>query len=375
MHVMHVIDGLAIGGAERVLIDLANRTAADGHAVSVCVTRSDCTLASELRRGIGLHVLGRRSRFDWNRTRQLGPLAERLRPDVLHVHGRSSMSFVTLARMIRLVRAPVIFHDQFGKIELDGRVPFWFRATGCRYMDQYVGSSPSLGAWAAHAGIEPSQIHVIGNAPDLRRIQDAQPTRLEEEFGLPADSVKGIVACGVRPEKGILVLLEALKAIRSAQPVKVLIVGGVRDARYYQECEAHVANFGLTEAVKFVGERTDVPSLMKGADFAVMPSLSESGPVVLAEFMAAGLPFVSTRTGEVAARVEALGVPEFVRPGDPHALSDALNRLLGLSADERQSRGRHGQSVAFKYLDIQRVMPQWYEVYQLASRNKSPCDF
>jgi glycosyltransferase involved in cell wall biosynthesis len=369
MHVMHVIDSLAIGGAERVLIDLANRTAADGHAVSVCVTRSDCTLASELRRGIGLHVLGRRSRFDWKRTRQLGPLTERLRPDMLHVHGRSSMSFVTLTRMIRLVRAPVIFHDQFGKIELDGRVSFWFRATGRRYMDQYVGSSPSLGAWAAHAGIEPSRIHVIGNAPDLQRIQHAPPANLEQRFGLSADSLKGIVVCGVRPEKGILVLLEALKAIRSAQPVSVLIVGGARDACYYQECEACAAGSGLREGVKFVGERSDVPSLIKAADFAVIPSLSESGPVVLAEFMAAGLPFVSTLTGEVAARVEALGVPEFVRPGDPHALSDALNRLLGLSADERQSRGKHGQSVAFEYLDIQRVMPQWYEVYKSTCRS------
>jgi hypothetical protein len=46
---MHVIDSLAVGGAERMLVEIANASATHGHCVSVCVTRDGRDLAPELR--------------------------------------------------------------------------------------------------------------------------------------------------------------------------------------------------------------------------------------------------------------------------------------------------------------------------------------
>ena len=46
MNILHIIDSLAVGGAERVLVELANQAARDGHRVAVCVTRSETTLAA-----------------------------------------------------------------------------------------------------------------------------------------------------------------------------------------------------------------------------------------------------------------------------------------------------------------------------------------
>lgn len=40
MRILHVIDSLALGGAERMLVDIANASVSDGHTVSVCVTRA-----------------------------------------------------------------------------------------------------------------------------------------------------------------------------------------------------------------------------------------------------------------------------------------------------------------------------------------------
>ena len=49
LHVLHVIDSLARGGAERMLVDIANTSAVRHLRVSVCVTRSGQDLSSDLR--------------------------------------------------------------------------------------------------------------------------------------------------------------------------------------------------------------------------------------------------------------------------------------------------------------------------------------
>ena len=63
-HIMHIIDSLAIGGAERMLVDIANSTDKSKFSVSVCVTRSDITLAKNLLPDIPLRILNRQFRLD-----------------------------------------------------------------------------------------------------------------------------------------------------------------------------------------------------------------------------------------------------------------------------------------------------------------------
>jgi len=76
MHVMHVIDGLAVGGAERMLVEIANHTCRSDIKTSVCVTRSDITLAKELRTDIPIVVLNRKGRFDPEAFRRIHGMLE-----------------------------------------------------------------------------------------------------------------------------------------------------------------------------------------------------------------------------------------------------------------------------------------------------------
>jgi glycosyltransferase involved in cell wall biosynthesis len=116
--------------------------------------------------------------------------------------------------------------------------------------------------------------------------------------------------------------------------------------------------------VVFAGERADVPNLIRSADFALIPSLSESGPLVLVEYMAGGLPFVSTRVGDVAIRVAEFGLPEFVPPNNTEAFAKALCRLLGLSFTAWQDRAKQGHQVALNHFDVRAAMAQWRAVYR-----------
>lgn len=365
MHIMHVIDSLAIGGAERMLVDIANSTAASGHRASACITRSGRALAQSLRPEVGCWELGRGARLDLRAMRRFANLVSDQAVEVLHAHGRSTLSFLAVLRTLGYIRLPIVLHDHAG-LERDGSVPAWLRAWGNRHIAQYVGVYEKQSSWALRAGIPQGRIHVIGNAIDLERVRRVVPVDIRRQFQIDDGSLIGLVVGGIRPEKGIDILLEALARCQCTERLRVLIVGGVRDPIYAAACQAQCTKLGLEGTVRFVGERPDVPELLHAADFALIPSRCESGPLVLIECLAAGLPFVATAVGGVTEQVSQEGLPEIVPPGDVGALAEGIERLAALSTEERQARASLGRRIAAERFDIRQTVHRWHDVYRQA---------
>jgi len=368
VHVMHLNESLRRGGVERILVDLANATSAEGHKVSTCILRDPRDLANELRPEIQLWVLGRKRHFDRDAMKQFGSIVKEQKVDLLHVHGRSTFAFAALARTLGFISTPFLLHDHYGQIETDASVPLWFRLWGHRYVDRYVGVYSKLADWAVRAGVPRAKTCCIGNAIDLERVRDTQAANLRNEFGLAETERIGIVVCGLRREKGIPELLDALARLSGRHAVRILIVGGEREKGHVAACKAKAFSLGLNDTILFTGERADVPALIRGADFALLPSLSESGPLVLIEYMAGGLPFVATLVGDIAHRVDKLGGSQLVPPQDPAAFAEALDRLLALVPDDWRARREASQRLAFDNFDVRQTMPRWYRMYREALR-------
>lgn len=364
MHIMHVIDGLPLGGAERMLVDISNATLRAGHQVSACVTRSCVDLAGQLDARIRLHVLGRTQRFELRPLLWFAGMVRREGVDLVQAHSRSTFSLLALLKGMGVLRVPVVLQDHFGSIETNTQVPTWFRIAGKLCLAHYVGVSDKLGVWARSAGIAADRIQVLGNALDLSRLTPAAAVDPRQVFGLPATARVGVVVAGIRPDKGIHVLLEALAARALPADVRFVIIGHAADPAYARRCEQRSQELGLGSVVTFVGPRMDVPALIAGAQFAVLPSVTESGPLVLIEYLMAGLPFVASRVGDIGQRVAQSGLAEFVGPGDAPAMRGALDRLWALSPAAMKERGQAGIGVAQREFDIQSVLPRWLEIYR-----------
>jgi glycosyltransferase involved in cell wall biosynthesis len=363
-YILHVIDSLAPGGAERMAVEIANATEQTRFRVGLCVTRSNTTLACELHPDIPLYVLDRSARFDWKGFCKFRQVVNQQAVDLFHVHGRSTMAFLALCKSIHLVDQPVLFHDHFS-IEINDSVPPWFRWWGSKYVAQYVGVYDKLAHWAQRAGIDASRIHIIGNALNLSRIFNAEPLDIRQECGIPIDTMLGVCIGSIRPQKGLELLFRALRELHCDIPFVILVIGGVGDQNYYQKCLRELEQLGRLDQVRLLGSRGDIPNILRGGvDFAVISSLSESGPLVLIEYMAAGLPFVATHVGNICQRAHDLGVPGFVPPGNPLALARALQQLLSLSPLERKERGEIGRHIALEHFDIRKHMPRWYQLYE-----------
>jgi glycosyltransferase involved in cell wall biosynthesis len=370
IHVMHVTDTLALGGKERMLTLLANQLVSNGIDVSVCVTRSDLTLAPKLLSTIPVRALGRKSSFDLSGFRTFKDFIQRQKPDVFHAHGRASFSFLAFLKTIHKISAPIIFHDHYGPIEIDEVVPVWFRLWGRYLVDYYVGVYSKLGDWALAAGVPSHKICVIENGIDTQPFREARPWDLRTMYKLPPDKKVGVLLGGIRPEKGLDMLIQVVAGSKLAKDVHFLVVGNKQDEKYVAACLRTVREKNITDCFTFVGQQTAIPEILRGANFAVMPSRSESGPLVLIEYLAAGLPVVAFQVGALSKRAAELGVPGFVQSEDIETFSNQLDCLLAMKSTDLIAQGLYGQRIAQANFDITQKMPEWYGIYEHVLDNK-----
>jgi glycosyltransferase involved in cell wall biosynthesis len=366
LHVLHLIDTLSTGGAERMLVDLANQTVEDGAQASVCITRSAADIAGELDSRIDLCILNRKKRFDSKAMSKFANFVNTRQIDLIHCHGRSSFSLAAFSRAIKDIQSPLLLHDHYGKIEIDTSVPLWFRLWGKKYIAAYVGVSESLGRWAHSAGIRDEKINVIDNALNLARIQKSNSFNIREELKLPDQVLIGVVIAGLRNEKGIDFLIEALSKSKSLSKFYVVVIGAERQPGYVANCTNLAERLGVTERLIFAGEKNNSAAWIRNADFALIPSRSESGPLVLIEYLAAGIPLVATLTGSIARTAADNNIPGFVHRGNPDEFVKEIDSLVELDVEARKERGIFGKTIAEKLFDIKQTMPEWYRVYEEA---------
>jgi glycosyltransferase involved in cell wall biosynthesis len=152
----------------------------------------------------------------------------------------------------------------------------------------------------------------------------------------------------LRPEKNQGLLLEAAARLRPRRPDLHVVLVGEGPGR--EKLAARAARGDLAGAVHFLGARADVPEILPAFDLFVLSSLPlvETQPVAVLEAMAAGVPVVATRVGDLAALLEDGRAGTLVPPGDVDALAQALEGLLQ-APSERGALAARGRSVAERH--------------------------
>lgn len=178
--------------------------------------------------------------------------------------------------------------------------------------------------------------------------------RVRAELGIPPNA--SIVGCigDLIPLKDHRALLDAAR--RGADDIHYLIVGDARsgDAEssdYATELRAHAGH-----NVHFLGYRDDIPALLNAMNLLVITSTTETGPRVLLEALAAGMPVVSTPVGRAPALIEPDVTGELFPIGDAAALAKHLAVLLA----DRQRLSRMSEA-AHKLADSELTLSTFQE--------------
>lgn len=144
----------------------------------------------------------------------------------------------------------------------------------------------------------------------------------------PADPARIVTVARLSPEKGHVVLLEALHLLaRRGVRAEVELIGSgdFRDA-----VAAHAERLGIADRVHLVGELEppDVIERLRAADIFCLPSFAEGLPVSIMEAMAIGVPVVSTYISGIPELAVHQRTALTVPAGSATALADALAELI-----------------------------------------------
>ena len=362
-YIMHIIDSLSPGGAERIAIEIANATDSERYNIAICVTRrGSLEFRQLLKPHVQLICLERKARLDMQGILKFTGLIRNKEKILLHIHGRSSFLFVIAAKIMGRLKAPLILHDHYGEIEIDQSVPLWFKVFGYSFVAKYVGVCDELVDWAVKAGIPCHKVSRISNALDLANSDITDYAKGKAES--PKKRLIGLFTGNIRPQKDIENLILAVAKIEKRENFLIKIVGNITDRAYYEKCAALINQHKLKDSIIFVGPRINIAEELKEADFGIISARSESGPLALIEYMAVGLPFVSTKVGYVPNLVSQHNMDEFVPAGDSTTLSKAIIALTSLTPEERIKRGQEGKEVARRFFDITSVIKKWYTLYE-----------
>lgn len=366
-----VTNTLGWGGAESQVIDLALRFRARGWDVTVAVLLRQAERRGMLElAGIPVHTLGMpRGVPDLRAIWRLARLVRRLQPSVVHSH---VVHANLLTRITRSVAPMPVLVSSAHTVNEEGR----WREIAYSLTDALTDLTTNVSHAAVQRSIEvgaaPShRIRFMPNGIDLDRFQPDMDVRKRVRRDLDIESRFVWLAVGrVDASKDYANLLRAYAQLKGhpAQPV-LLIVG---DGPLRAETEERIREAQLTDSVRLLGTRADVPDLMNAADAYVMSSAWEGLPMVLLEAAATGLPIVATDVGGNAQIVRQEETGELVPAGDSVALAAAMTRLMDLPADVRRQWGEAGAAHVRRTFGLDEVVDQWEKLYyELYSARKN----
>ncbi len=213
-------------------------------------------------------------------------------------------------------------------------------------------------------GISQKKIKLVMNGIDLDKFNNKfDLKKIRKDLGLKKNEKVMSIIAGIREEKDHLTLIRAFKKIvYTEQNVKLLIVGGGL-AEQVNKIRKEIADNGLTDKVKLLGERRDIDKLLGITDISVLSSRIEALPMTLLESMASSNPIVATSVGGNSELIVD-GVNGFlVPPKNPSALASALLRLLS-DSKLRSKMGKEGRKRVEKYFSTERMCKEYEQIYE-----------
>ncbi len=341
--VTFLIESLGIGGAERVVSNLATAFDGNGWAVDVVVTRETGPMEEKLPDSVAVRSLD--SRRTLASFRPLVAYLRERRPDVLIANMTHINVIAALATRFARVGTSlvVVEHSMLSdRIErMDGRKEL-ATAKLARYVypwaDVIVAVSDGLADDVASVtGINRSAITTIYNPIVTDEITD----RANEPVDLPAfaDDVPVVVSVGrLEVRKDVPTLLRAFQRVLKHRECRLVICG---DGPKRADIEELANALKIDEHVTFAGWVDNPYKYMRQADVFALSSTVEGLSNVLVEALAVGCPVVSTDCESGPAEIlEGGRWGELVPVGDHEALSAAITTTLESSVEATQLRAR-----------------------------------
>ena len=297
--ILVLIDKLNVGGAERMFINHVNWFINDSNynCIPVIIT-SEGDLDSDLQQTP--IFLNRVRKLDIDAAKTLLSLMDSAM--IVHCHSRHVYKYAKLISFLMKRKPVFILHDHFGSIEKESKLPLLY--SHIIKADCYIGVCKKM----------------VNNAHTYvyKRFLLRNAVEISTNLISGKRNEKLINIGNIKPIKNQGFAIE----IANMVGIELWCIGQIQDAKYKTD-------------ISFAGVKFS-HDLKSGEDalYKVKPkigihtAISESGPLVLAEYAATGTPFVAYNTGDIAG-LFALHVPELILSNfEPENWIEVINLIL-----------------------------------------------
>jgi L-malate glycosyltransferase len=388
LHVVHLIEALGPGGAERLLYTNLKQFDRERVRSTVITVYPHATHWLEPIKALGIPVVP----LNCQNTREIPKGIKNLRtwllankPDLIHSHLWAANIIGRIAG--RLTGTPVIssIHnpDHEEQAWADGADVSLMKRRIVRALDRWTAKAGNDRLIAVsnyvresanrHLRVPLDSIDLVYNPIDIDALTDAPATSRAELLracGLPADSTILLNVARLSPQKGLVYALRALPSIRKRFPSAHLVsVGATTDPRWTEQLEREATELGVKDHFHVMGAQRDVTHFLRACDVFIFPSLYEGLGIALIEAMAAGCACVASSAGPIPEVVSDGEDGILVPPADSDAIAAAVCRLLE-DETERLRLGTAASKTAFSRFQPQQSADALTRIYESVSKRR-----
>ncbi|MGD2049244.1 MAG: glycosyltransferase, partial [Chloroflexota bacterium] len=348
LNVVHIIDSINVGGAQRLLFTLAQATRGMPLAMRVVSLRhdTDSPIPDQLASlGVEVVYFPAKRMLSPNRLRRLGGWLRHERPNLVHTHLTYANIVGTMAA--KAMGIPVVSTLHNIRPRKQGRVALALEARVLQWGAQQIIAVGQAVADAYRQRLAGCFIAIIPNAVAIHRpLELAEIESLRLEVSGSADRPLLVAVGRLTPQKGFEDLLDAFALVCRDYPEAYLVIAG--SGELMPELVNQIQALNLERNTRLLGQWQDVEKLLAAADLYVSSSRWEGLSVATLEAMAAGVAVVATAVGETPEILTGeMGI--LVPPNDPENLAEALANLLADPNKRRDLGSKARQHVIAHY--------------------------
>ena len=306
MKILHLIDTLNPGGAERIAVNYVNTGGEYGIKSYLISTREMGDFIHNLKLDVHYEFLDRRRTIDLEAFERLIRFIKIQEIEIIHAHGTSW--FLGVFCKIRLKNIRLIWHNHSGNLPSSA---FW-KKNLIKALSMYFDGIISVNKYLRDWNIKNLHCNNVIYLPNFVVPMPLELLKFDSKY-------KVVCISNLRRVKNHNLLINALDEIYKELDIELHLIGSTNNDEYSRRL---IEKFTERPYIKFHGSIPNPTALLTQMDLGVLVSNYEGMPLTILEYAAAGLPVISTDVGNCK---EVLGENSIlISPGNKSELENSI---------------------------------------------------
>ena len=352
MNILYLITGLGLGGAEKVVCDLADQMSALGHQVKIAYLTGEI-LVRPKNINIDLISLDLNNLYGlYSASKKYKKLIKDFQPDVVHAHMVHANIFARINRIGCAI--PKLICTAHNSNE-GGQL----RMLAYKYTNFLSDLNTNVSQEASESLISKGAFNknnliTVYNGIDLNKFNFFNKDKNSNELIF-------LSVGRFNKQKDYPNLFKAISSLKNKinKELKFYIAG---EGELRPQLEQLIVDLGISDCVVLLGKRSDIPNLLNKADYFVLSSRHEGLPTVVIEAMACGTFVIATDCGGSAEIMGDTGI--LVPPQNSEALAEALKEAMNKTPLEIQENNLKARQRVEELFSLEKSVQNWLKLYE-----------